>query len=272
MKSKITFASIGDLCIDIYAQKKKFFLGGTAFNTAVQAKRAGAEATIFSSLGTDDYGELFLTALQNYNVDSSRIAVVDGETSSLSVTLADDGKRKFSEWRLGVLQKYRLQDSDKKALQKYTIARVTLFKPLKELFETFAALSLPETIKVADFAGASQYSEGLDLLERYSKDFDVLIKSVEDQTDFSYFRQLSLTHTDKLYVILRGERGSIVFVNGVSYEQAAKKIAVTDSNGAGDAYIANFLVTYVETKNVAKAMLSGSEAATKTIREIGAVK
>ena len=271
MKRKISFASIGDLCIDVYLQKKKFFVGGTAFNAAVHAKRAGAKPSIFSAVGTDDYGELFLTALQKHKIDSSSISVLDGETSSLSVTTAKDGHRTFSEWRLGVLEKYRLLPTDHKKLQEYRIARMTLFKPLTKLFDSFAQLQLPDTVKVADFAGSSQYSEGTSLVEKYSKNFDIFVKSVDDQSDVSYFRQLSITYKNNLYIVLRGNKGSIAFSQGNAYEQSAIQTKVTDTNGAGDSYVANFLVTYLETKDIARAMLAGSKAATQTIRDYGAV-
>lgn len=271
MKNPLSFACIGDLCVDLYPQEKKLSLGGTAFNTAVHAKKAGAQVSIFSAIGKDDYGQIFTKSLQLYTIDSSQISSLKGKTSSLTVTLAEDGQRTFSEWQLGVLKKYALGLSAQRNLAKYTLARMTLFKPLQKLFDTFAELQLPNTVKVADFAGSSQYSEGIGLLKNYSERFDILIKSVDDQIDLSYFRQLSLSHTKKLFLLLRGDKGSVMFSHGIAHEQPAIKIKVIDTNGAGDSYIAHFLVSYLKDKDIAQAMLRGSEAAAQTISQFGAV-
>lgn len=270
MKKPTSFASIGELCIDIYPQEKKLSLGGTAFNTAIHAKKAGAQVSIFSAIGTDDYGQMFTKSLQSYAIDSSQIISFEGKTSSLTVTIAKNGQRSFSEWRLGILKKYGLGPSAQRSLAEYSVARMTLFKPLQKLFDAFAEMQLPNTVKVADFAGSSQYSEGFGLLENYSEYFDILIKSVDNKTDLSFFRQLSFSHTKKLFLILRGEKGSVIFSNGIAHEQSAIKTTVIDTNGAGDSYIAHFLISYLEDKDIAQAMLHGSKAAARTISQFGA--
>lgn len=272
MGKKIQFASIGDCCIDIYPQYKKVFPGGTAFNIAIQAsKRGGTHTSIFSAIGTDSYGNLFQESLRTHGVDIASLKTLEGNTSSIKITLETNGKRFFSDWQLGVLGKYALSKHEEIALQKYDLARVVLFRPIKQLFEQFCAMSLPTTIKVADFAGASVYSEGVNIIKQHIKSLDIVVKSLEgyDNASLQFLRQLSAEHKNKIILVLLGDQGSLTFLNRKTYKQPAIKTQVKDTNGAGDAYVANFLTTYLQTQNIPKAMIAGTTAAADKITHLG---
>lgn len=272
MKKQISFASLGDLCMDIYPEYKNFFPGGTAFNTAVGAAKAGAYASIFSAIGMDIYASIFLKAFTMHGVNNSHVKILQGESSSIRVST--DGKEQpyFSDWKLGVLKTYQLQSADRKELRKYDVVKMTLFKPLHKLFKDFCQINLPLTIKAADFAGSSAYSEGIFTIQRYINQLDIIIKSleIEDHTSLAYLRQMSIDYKEKVIIVLLGKKGSIVFLNGKQYKQPAMRTSVKDTNGAGDAYVAHFLVSYSETRDIPQAMLKGGKAASEKIIKAGA--
>jgi ribokinase len=49
------------------------FLGGKGFNQAVGARRLGAEVSMVGRVGRDQFGEVFLTKLEQEGIDSSRV-------------------------------------------------------------------------------------------------------------------------------------------------------------------------------------------------------
>lgn len=272
MRGKITFATIGDCCVDIYEEQHKFFLGGTAYNTAVQASLAGVKSSIFSAIGTDKYAKLFKNSFKKYHINASGVKQIKGRTSPIHIGLTKDLTPIFSNWELGVLSKYVLDKNDQEGLQRHDIARMVLFKPLIRLFEQFCTISLPRTLKAADFADTDLYSEDVKAIKKYIHSLDVIIKSLskKDTGEFVFLKNLSMSYKDKLFLILLGEEGSIAFFNDKTYQQSALTAELFDTNGAGDAYIAQFLVQYFQTKNIQKAMFEATKAATDVISHLGA--
>ena len=273
MKKTIKLASIGDCCADIYPSLQKTFPGGTAYNVAAQATLAGAEASIISAIGNDHKAEIFHDAFRKLAINASRVAVINGNTSSVEIILDPEGKPTYDHWDLGVLKEYTLREADYKFIQQHDVARVVLFKPLAHVFEQFCHLKAPQTLKAADFAGSSTYSEGIEIIKHSIQHLDIIIKSIgTDEVDaLEFLKKLAATYPQKLILILQGEQGSIVLWNGNTYHQSAIKGNVVDTNGAGDAYIAHFLTHYAETRNIAESMSLGAIAATKTINHLGAV-
>ncbi len=73
-----------------------------------------------------------------------------------------------------------------------------------------------------------------------------------------------------LVLVLLGSKGSVVFIKDKQYVYPAIKTMVTDTTGAGDAYIAQFILTYRQTKNIPHSMKQATKAAVNTIIHWGA--
>lgn len=69
------------------AWRPKF--GGKGGNQAVAAARAGADARMWGAVGDDDFGRFLLDALDRGGVDATRVAVLPGTGSGMSVAIAD---------------------------------------------------------------------------------------------------------------------------------------------------------------------------------------
>ena len=71
-------------------------------------------------------------------------------------------------------------------------------------------------------------------------------------------------------VITGGSKGSWGYSNErVWYEKAAPVEKVVDTTGAGDAYTAGFIASYLKESNVQKAMANGSQYAARIISGMG---
>ncbi|MDO8657145.1 MAG: PfkB family carbohydrate kinase [Candidatus Levybacteria bacterium] len=273
MRNKIKIASIGDLIVDIYPQLNKIFPGGTAFNAAYNAAKAGAETSILSAIGTDNNSNLFREVFKTCQINTERLITKKGNTSSIKIKLDNKGCPLFYGWNLGVLDKYKLCESDKNFLKKQDIVRAVLFKQISSIFKDFCSMKFSHTLKAADFADISEYAEGIEVIKKYIKNLDIIIKSLDrsDKDSLKFLKQIAQENKKKIVIALLGGKGSVVFSGDNVYSRKAIKTAVKDTNGAGDSYIANFLVTYLKTKNIQKSMMSATDAASKTITHLGAV-
>ena len=79
------------------------------------------------------------------------------------------------------------------------------------------------------------------------------------------------TQENKTGVALLGKRGSVVILDGRQYTQKAQSVAVRDTTGAGDTYLATFLVEYFSEKNITSAMMKATNSASQTIQHHGAI-
>jgi fructoselysine 6-kinase len=267
----MSFTSIGDCCVDIYPDNNKVFLGGSAFNVAYHAQKAGAKASLISAVGDDAYGHLFFQVAQEHEINTEHLASKEGKTSSVLIPLDEEGKPIFSGWDLGVLEHFMLTKEHEQFLHTQDAASIIFLTPLKTLFTSFCQMRLPTTFKVCDFAGGSEYSEAIDVIQQYIRNLDLILRSVEynNQEELSFLKQLA-QGSDTLILATLGAHGSIIFSKDQEYFEPVVKTNVTDTTGAGDAYLANFVVRYLQTHDIPEAMREASRAAAKVITQFGA--
>lgn len=260
MSHTIRIAVIGDCCADIYVDR--VVLGGTAYNVALAAAKAGANASIISAIGTDTIGKRFLRNFKKNKIDTSNLSIVSGKSDTIQIRLDKQGKPSYSNWQTAAIETVCLTDPT--FLRKHDVVRAVLFTSTERLFREFCALKLSSTIKVGDFAGTSPDSFDISAIEPYAKNLDVIIKSVEDRKSLSALQSIAHKY-DCLVLALLGSKGSTVFTKNKAYHEPAKTVRTKNTTGAGDVYQANFLVTYLRTKNIPLAMHQATMAAANAI-------
>ena len=132
MDRKIRVAAIGDNCIDYYDSLNESYPGGNPVNVAVYIKRLGGESSYTGAVGTDSFGKIMISAIQNKGVDTSHIQVLDGKTAVTHVDIVD-GDRVFGKYEEGVLADFKLREQDISFIKKH------------DLFELFTLL--PEELQ-----------------------------------------------------------------------------------------------------------------------------
>ena len=75
----------------------------------------------------------------------------------------------------------------------------------------------------------------------------------------------------KLFVITRGEKGSIAITKDGIIECTSKKnLSIVDLTGAGDLFAAGYLHCYINNQTVKESLEKGTEMSSKIIQKIGA--
>lgn len=252
--AQISFTSIGDCCVDVYPQFNQAFLGGSAFNICLVAQKLKVSASLISAVGTDDWGKKYLTTLANPQF----ISVLPGKTSHVEINLDKHNSPEFSKWQLGVLKKFKLVAAHENFLACQTAAHCTAIKPLTIILQQFYRMRLPGVFKSADFDGNTPYTFNNAALKKYASAFDLIVVG----------RPVAIKH--KMILITMGKRGSQIITPRKTYFQPAIKTRATDTTGAGDAYLATFIIKYLQTKDIQKSMFYATQAAAKKITRLGA--
>ena len=270
-RQKIRFAAVGDCVVDVYPQQNKVFPGGAAGNVALRAKQAGAQSSIISAICTDKLGRLFPSFYGHHHINTRYLARLAGNTSQITIVPKEGGIPTFDDWKIGVLKDFRLTARHRAFLQRQDIAYATLFTKTRHIFNAFCTFSLPKSLKVGDFGGTSPFTTTIETIKKYVHGLDVFVKSIEstDRDSLGFLRTLSKKE-NKIAIVLMGKAGSIVYDNGKQFTHRALKVRAVDTTGAGDAYIAHFLVTYFKTKSIPQAMEQGTKAASRVVTQWGA--
>jgi fructoselysine 6-kinase len=243
----IKIALIGDCCVDVYPQEKKFYLGGMAFNKAKWLARNGTEVTLVSAIGTDDWGKTYLKACQDLKINTDCLKILPGKTSHVEITLDKNQSPVFSAWQLGILKKFKpkfLPDHQDAII-------VTALKPIKALIPTTQGL-----FRVIDFDGTTPYTFPNSQIKNYIHHYDLIVKSTH--LDLKIIR-------GKMTLLTMGGKGSRLITPEKEYVCPVNEIVSGDTTGAGDVYISSFVLNYLKTKNIPLSMKLATLAAAKAI-------
>lgn len=228
----------------IAAHESNISAGGKGLNQAIAAARAGAKVSFVGCVGNDAAGTAAVKVLQDNEVDTTFIKVVDHvHTGTANIMVADGGDNMIA---VSPGANYQLTTSD--------IANAT------ECFETADVMlcQLECSIEVVDFAMQVADSHGvsrilnpapvIDGVEDFFHFADYVTPNETEALDLtgfdpldSEFRQLA---SDKLRslgasnsVITLGSLGSFITrADGSCYRLAAFSVEAINTTGAGDTF------------------------------------
>lgn len=226
--------AVGDNCLDVYLTKGHMAVGGNALNVAAQWRRKGLAARYLGVVGPDAEGAVILDALAEVGLDPADVERRPGNTA---VTLIRDhhGDRRFLLEDLGIGDGWRPDAAHHAALQAARWVHLgTNADPglLRWLLEAGVGFSIDVSTRHADLPLA-----GVPLVFASGpEDPDEPIEPV-----LAAFRARGARRT----VVTCGSRGAFFDDGGAISRVAARKIAVRDTCGAGDSFIATFLAALI---------------------------
>lgn len=257
-------ACIGDSCVDCYDQLGQLFPGGNPVNYAVYTRRLGGQASFIGAVGSDAEGALLLDALRRKDVDVSHVQILPGRTP-VSHVLMNGGNRVFTDYDPGVMADFSLREEDYAFLAGHELAVSAPWSCSEAALPRIRAMGLTVAYDCADlpFAPTSQLALPFTDIAFFSDDTADL-RSVK--RTIRTLRKLG----PKIVVAMRGARGSLAYDGKRYYSQDAISCPVVDTLGAGDSYIAGFLLARLENLPMQECMRRGAENAAVTIGYTGA--
>jgi fructoselysine 6-kinase len=255
-----SLVAVGDNCLDVYLTKDVMTVGGNALNVAAHWREAGWSARYFGAVGQDVEATVILDEIEKAGLSPDDVETRPGQTA---VTLLREkaGDRKFLLEDLGVGKDYM---------------------PADHHYRTIAA---------ADWVHLGTNSNP-DLVRRLAADgvrFSVDISTAHDSLPLRGVPMVFASGPDdpnesvgplaeRLHragalqvVVTCGSRGAFFReVDGTLRHAPATPIAVVDTCGAGDSFIATFLAAYEPGKKpAAQALREATAAASQTCLYVG---
>lgn len=253
----MAFATVGDNTIDEYVGAEELsFVGGNAVNVAVRIAELGGDVAYFGAVGRDERGDRVQAALTERGVGTEHLLRIAGTTSTSQVRVEPNGERHLSGEDFGTSADYRPTEAELGAMAARGVVHVG-WTPFAG--EVRAGLRRRGALVSQDCAVA----EGFDNL-------DVAFCSTGVDEDAARAAAVdAIAGGARLVVVTRGAAGSIAFDGTRWWSQAAVPIDAVDTTGAGDSYIAGFLLIWGRVGSVADSMAAGAAAAAQTCQHRG---
>lgn len=239
---------LGDNVMDAYLFHNKLYPGGNAANVSVLAKRAGAEKTGYIGILADDApGRHFKNVLETEEVDLSRLRIASGKTAMNYITLSTNGERVFSGNNgcdtVQNMFSLKLNRFDREYAAGFDILHTSIHSMVNE---ELPALSHITYLSMDFSSDGYTHVNVADLSPLLT--FAFFSAGDKDAVGVKDFAHYASECGARNVIFTLGLRGSYILSNGMEYKTPAVILDQTvDTLGAGDAFIAAFLVNYQNT-------------------------
>lgn len=282
MEKIVKVVAVGDNCIDYYDATGESYPGGNPVNVAVYIKRLGGESSYIGAVGTDEMGQLMISALEKKGVNTSNIQIIEGKTAVTHVEVIN-GDRVFGDYEEGVLANFQLKEEDFALIFQHDL----LVTGIWGMIENGLPLIIKKIPVAFDFA--NKYANPI--LEQAISNVTYAFFSYDEESreDFLHkYQQLGLEYKEdplerlkefmkamhkrgpRVVVATMGENGSIAFDGKTWYRFGIVQCNVVDTMGAGDSFIAGFLYGSLQGLGVQEAMEVGAKNSALTLEYKGA--
>lgn len=240
----IRVLGLGDNVVDKYMHISTMYPGGNALNFAVYAKRIGIDAGYMGIFGDDEAaGHVYHTA-EALGLDLSHVRFCSGENGYAEVRLKDGDRVFICSNKGGVAKEHLLELTklDQKYIAGFDIVHTSIFSRIEN--------QLPVIREAAGFV-SMDFSDCFDdeSLRRCVPYLDCACISCGDMEEAEVKMQVDKIigyGCKRMVIATRGTKGAFMMTDGRIYEQSPCLVAAADTMGAGDSFIACFLVNYVD--------------------------
>ncbi len=267
-------------------------VGGSAANTAIALAYLGVPTQFYGTIGRDLDGDLIIQQMRSVGVDTSGIQY--GETTGFTITMIDENsERTMFSFRGASSSALSI---DKPLLESIKSSRVLLTSGYQLLYPDQAAvvLSIAESVHAEGNLVALDPSPligevqdeirirmlGLtDILLPNCRELAVLTGEEDLEAAMEKARSLS-----KCVAVKLGPKGAWMairegfqYANGqrvsqeLSFQAPANQVQAVDTTGAGDAFNAGFLASFICNETPENWLRSGNNLAGEVVQHRGAV-
>jgi fructoselysine 6-kinase len=261
---------VGDNTVDVYMNQNKMYPGGNSVNVPELCLRAGAEKAAYLGIFGDDFaGTLLKNALAEDGIDISHVRTIHGSNDKNANIQGEGNDRVWVGNNLGgdcakVQLKFTQDDLD--YITSFDVLHSSVHSEIPYLFPKVAG----KVFVSMDFSDGYT-DERIAMLCPY---LDVAFFSGGgcSKEEIESTIEKALKAGAKLVVTTMGMEGSIATDGKERIYQPAIPAAepVVDALGAGDTYIAAFLLEYWESRDMKKAAEKGAHYALTTLGYFGA--
>lgn len=260
-------------------EMKKIVLssGGGGTNAGVTFARQGFKTACIGVVGQDFNGEEILKELEGENVDVKHFQKHNDDHTAYSVILVHSGGERTILSYKGEGQHFDPQKLELSKLKSRWLFLDSL-GGVYEVLEQSVNWAVENGVKLATNPGGKELAHGLDKLKPLLKHFSVVIMNQEEAaglTGIDYRNENEIFKfidevIDGVFVMTKGPEGVVVSDGKNIYSAGIPDSPVVERTGAGDAFSSGFVVEYIKSGDVAKAIQFATANASSVVTQYGA--
>ncbi len=254
-----------------------FASGGGGTNAAVTFARQGLKTANIGVVGKDFNGEEILRELQGEGIDVQYFQKHDDDFTAYSVVLVHpDGERTIMSYK-GEGQHFdasKLDFSNVKSKWMFLDSLGGHF----DVLEKSVNWAVENGVKLATNPGGKELAHGLEKLRPILKNFSVVIMNQEEAAGLSGIDYKNEAEIFKfmdeviggIFVMTKGPEGVVVSDGKNIYSAGVPDSPVVERTGAGDAFSSGFVVEYIRSGDISKAIQFATANASSVVTKYGA--
>jgi sugar/nucleoside kinase (ribokinase family) len=251
-------------------------LGSSSAIVAHNLASLGSSVGFASCIGDDQFGEVAMARLSAAGVDVSKVAVLRGRKTALTVIMQRDSWRNMLTYP-GTIFDLRLDNIDVDYLSSARHFHLSSYylqhglqRDVPELFRKLKSAGLTISLDCNDDPD-DQWQGGLRDALKY---VDVFLPNAREAmcltgaSDIQHAME-DLAKTVSLFVVKLGSDGAIARRGDEQWSAPALKINVVDPVGAGDSFDAGFLHEFVRGADMKTCLAAGNRAGALSVTRAG---
>jgi fructoselysine 6-kinase len=256
---------LGDNTIDTYVNAGLQFPGGNAVNLAVMARRLGAAASYLGCWGDDEGGRILEAALTAEGVDLSHVRRVPGGETARARIAHENGDRRFIGSRPGVRGCYGLAERDLEFIAAHDLVHTSCNSDLDGELGRIAAVARRISYDYSEKWTEERLAATLGRIE-----VAFLSAPLRADPECEALLARCIRSGVRIAVATRGADGAIARSGDSLYRQSVVPVRAVDTLGAGDGFIAGFLVAHLGGADLPSSLAAGVDYAAKVCTWQGA--
>ena len=256
--------------------------GGSITNTITSLAQLGIKCSIFTALGKDNYGKTLTEHFDDLGINTNNIATIDDAPTARSlIIITPDGQRTMITHlgAAGRLGKYHVSmpvilDSSMMLVEGYLVGEESSFKALLHTIEICNAQNIPALVTLGDANTIIKHKKRFEMA--FSVGCPIIAGNISEVgalygTSSMADTVLAAQSDGRIHIITNGEKGSVICEkNNVVQIPPIPAQKVVDTTGAGDQYLAGFLVAHLKGSDYEEAGKFASVMGSAIVEQIGA--
>ncbi|CUU46224.1 PfkB family carbohydrate kinase [Clostridium beijerinckii] len=234
---------LGDNVIDRYMNKNMMYPGGNAINFAVNAKKCEVDSAYLGVFGDDEEAELIKHSLEDLGVDISKCRKLENGTTKRCDINIIDGERELLNVDIGANwpKPIRIEKDELEYLAEFDLIHSSCNAKLEDQIYKLKEI---DSIITFDFSTKDKYRTD-EYLQKLCPYIDLALFSCENMNinEIKIFQKKIHDFGCKYVLVTMGKNGQVFFDGNKYYNGKVKLVNPVDTMGAGDSFIAAFIVT-----------------------------
>lgn len=262
------------------------FFGGAPVNFAAHVVQCGEEAGIVTALGTDRLGDQALEEVQKVGLSDQFVQRVENKLTGRVMVTLTDGQPSYrikKDVAFDFMQKSKVDLSEVSRYDAFYFG--TLVQRNQDSRETLYYI-LDNTHFKTIFYDVNLRKDGYSkeivdksfsycTIAKMNEDETLVLSKLiyaEEMSPEQFVERIMRDHTQiEIVLVTSGAKGCTVYTEGVPKTVTSQPVVLKDAVGAGDAFCAAFLTTFIRTGDPNKAARIGNMVGGFVASESGAI-